>query len=189
MSTPMPLPLRTGVARPDPGRRAGHELARRQDRPDGAWRRRHLPPRIWPSAARHLRRPEPALGGHERRRDRVGLRRSAVADARKLGLRLRHAEAVRGRRAGQDHPARPGREDEQGALLQPRHGRHAPARPVEHLAAILSAAGAGRPRRSSARPLDAKYDLLPPAAFSQFQDASATSPAMARLITPIAGRS
>ncbi len=59
----------------------------------------------------------------------------------------------------------------------------------QHLAAILSRAGAGRPRRAARA---ARRQIRPAAAARPTRSsrtASRTSPAMARLITPIAGRS
>ncbi|MBW8785094.1 MAG: hypothetical protein JF593_10745 [Novosphingobium sp.] len=57
------------------------------------------------------------------------------------------AQGLRGRRQRQPDSARAGRENEQGALLRPRHGRHAPARPLQCLAALPPRLGPGRPRR------------------------------------------
>ena len=54
-------------------------------RAHGARRREDLLPRVRPPPAPRPRRPHP-LGGAVRRRDRVGLRRGAVADARGVGL-------------------------------------------------------------------------------------------------------
>ena len=92
---------------------------------DAALRRRDVLPRVRPPAAPRPRR-QHALGRHLRRRDRMGLRRSAVADAGGVGLDARDAADLRpplpDRRAD---PGRTGEADEgrrrvrQGPLRPP----------------------------------------------------------------------
>ena len=57
-------------------------------RADGARRGQDVLPRVRPPAAPHPRRPHP-LGGALGRRDRAGLRRGALADARGVGAAIR----------------------------------------------------------------------------------------------------
>ena len=86
--------------------RAGVQL---RARADGARRRRHVLPRVRPPDAPRARRP-PALGRAARRRDRVGLRRGAVADARGVGVgRRRCCASFATNEAGEAIPRRAGR--------------------------------------------------------------------------------
>ncbi len=79
--------------------------------PDAIQRRRHLLPRIRPPHARHPRR-RPALGRHQRHPHRVGLRRSALPDARRVLPRSQAPRQLRSPLRNQRNPPRRDRRSE-----------------------------------------------------------------------------